>query len=448
MRDLNLSVVDRRPVRRLRMPRGLVAGATLMLMAGLIGGPSPMASATASDLPGDAKVISDWNAIAISTLAGDPTKAPQEGFLYVGFVQAAVYNAVVGIDGRYAPYRFHAHAPRRASAQAAAAAAAHRVLATYSPYATASLDAAYATSLAAVPDGSAKTDGIAFGELAADRLIQQRVGDGRNAPITFTQPPAPGVWRPTPPAFASMAVPWMGFVTPLLLRSGAQFGLPGPPPTLTSQRYTRDFAEVKALGSVDSTARTAEQTATALFFSGNALVQYDAALRDQVAVRHLDIVDAAHLFAAVTMTQADTIISVWRAKYTYGFWRPITAIQLADTDGNPATDADPAWTPLLTTPPYPDYVSGYSGVTGAFSRSLAGALGTRHLQLSLISTAVPGAQRTYDSGRALDQDVIDARVWLGIHFRTADTDGVRMGTRAADWILDHYFQRTPGDHED
>jgi hypothetical protein len=119
-----------------------------------------------------------------------------------------------------------------------------------------------------------------------------------------------------------------------------------------------------------------------------------------------------------------------------------------DTDGNPATDADLAWTPLLTTPPYPDYVSGYSGVTGAFSRSLAGALGTRHLQLSLISTSVPGAQRTYDSGHALDQDVIDARVWLGIPFRTADTDGVRMGTRAADWILDHYFQRTPGDHED
>jgi hypothetical protein len=219
MRDLNLSVIARRPVRRIRMSRGLVVAAALVLLAGLVGGPLPMASATPSDRSSDAKVISDWNAIALSTLAGDTTKAPQESLLYVGFVQAAVYNAVVGIDGRYEPYRFHAHAPRHASAQAAAAAAAHRVLTT-------SLDAAYATSLAAIPDGPAKTDGIAFGELAADRLIQQRVGDGRNAPITFTQPPAPGVWRPTPPAFASMAVPWMGFVTPLLLRSGAQFGLP------------------------------------------------------------------------------------------------------------------------------------------------------------------------------------------------------------------------------
>jgi hypothetical protein len=135
---------------------------------------------------------------------------------------------------------------------------------------------------------------------------------------------------------------------------------------------------------------------------------------------------------------ADAEISVWHAKYVYGFWRPITAITLADTDGNPATTADP--TPLLTTPPYPDYVSGYSGVTGAFSRGLADTFDTRHLQLTLISTAVPGTTRQYDTGNALDQDVISARVWLGIHFRTADTRGVDMGHHVADWALDHYFQ--------
>src|SRR5690348_946673 len=204
-------------------------------------------SATAETTVGaeNPSVISDWNALAISTFSADPTKVPQETPLYMGFVQAAVYDAVVGIEGRYEPYRFDARAPRGTSAQAAAVAAAHKVLVTYSPYAQANLDAAYASALAQIPDGKAKTRGIAFGTLAADNLIAMRANDGRNAPVLFTQPPAPGVWRPTPPAFLPMAVPWMGSVTPLLLRSGAQFGEPGPPPALTSARYTRDFDEVK-----------------------------------------------------------------------------------------------------------------------------------------------------------------------------------------------------------
>jgi hypothetical protein len=133
------------------------------------------------------------------------------------------------------------------------------------------------------------------------------------------------------------------------------------------------------------------------------------------------------------------LISVWHAKYLYGFWRPITAITLADTDDNPATSADPSWTPLLTTPPYPDYVSGYSGLTGAFTRALAETFRTRHLHLTLMSTAAAGT-RQYDSGQALDDDVINARIWLGIHFRSADVRGVQMGAQVADWALDRYFQ--------
>ena len=247
------------------------------------------------------------------------------------------------------------------SAQAAAVAAAHEVLVTYVPSARATLDAAYAASLAQIPDGKAKTQGIAFGIRAADSLIRLRAHDGRNDRILFTRPPAPGVWRPTPPAFLPMSAPWLGFVTPLLVHSATQFA-PPPPPALTSARYTRDFNEVKAFGSVTSTVRTAAQTSTAMFFSGNALVQYNAALRDQVTVRHLDIVDAARMFAAIDMSVADAVISVWRAKYDYGFWRPITAINLADTDGNPATAPDPDWVPLLTTPHYPEYPSGYNVV--------------------------------------------------------------------------------------
>jgi hypothetical protein len=373
-------------------------------------------------------------------LAGDTTKQGIEHVLYTAFVQAAVYDAVVGVKGRYEPYGFHARARRGTCAQAAAVAAAHKVLVTYSPAAQATLDAAYAASLAQLPDGQAKARGIAFGTRVAEKLIRLRADDGRNATVLFTQPPAPGVRRPTPPGFLPMSAPQFGFITPLLVRSATQFAPPDPP-KLTSARHTRDFNEVKALGSSTSTDRTAAQTDTARFFSGNALVQYNAALRDQVRVRKLDIVEAARMFAAVDMSVADAEISVWHAKYVHGFWRPITAINLANTDGNPATVADPNWTPLLATPPYPEYPSGYNVFNSTVSHSLENLFNTRHLQLTLISTAVPpGVERHYDSGRALLRDVVDARVWNGFHFRFADTAARDMGRRLAAWTLDHYFQ--------
>jgi hypothetical protein len=411
---------------------GFAAAALLITLA--------TGTATAATPAGDdPSVITDWNQLAVTTLVGDTTKQGTETILYMGFVQAAIYDAVVGVEGRYAPYRFHAHAPRGTSAQAAAVAAAHQVLVTYVPSAQANLDAAYDASLAKLPDGKAKTQGIAFGTRAADHLIRLRAHDGRNAPILFTQPPAPGVWRPTPPTFAPMVTPWMGFVTPLLLRSATQFAPPAPP-KLTSARYTRDFNEVKAFGSATSTVRTPAQTDTAVFFSGNPLIMFNAALREQVTVRDLDIVDAARMFAATDMSTADAIISVWHAKYRYGYWRPITAINLADTDGNPATDPDPSWVPLIPTPAYPEYPSGYNGFVASASRGLENVLHTRHLQLTLTSTAAPNLPRQYDSGRVLRQDVVNARMWLGIHFRSGDTAARDLGIRVADWTLDHYFQ--------
>jgi hypothetical protein len=236
-----------------------------------------------------------------------------------------------------------------------------------------------------------------------------------------------------------MVDPWMGFVTPLLVHSPTQFA-PSPRPALTSARYTRDFNEVKALGSAASTERTAAQTNTALFYSGLANVQFQDMLRDQVTVRDLDIVDAARMFAATDMSAADTIISVWYEKYVDGFWRPSTAINLADTDGNPATDPDPRWVPLRPDPAYPEYPSGYNGFAAAVTRGLENVFHTRRLQLTVISTAVPGVERRYDSGRALRQDVVDGRMLLGVHFRFSDTAARDMGIRLADWALDHYFQ--------
>jgi hypothetical protein len=392
----------------------------------------------------DPSVVSEWNQIAATTLLADTAKPSPVPFLYMGFVHAAIYDAVMGVYRRYEPYSYWPRAPHRASARAAAVAAAHQVLVTYSPAAQASLDAAYSASLAKLPDGRSKTDGVAYGTRVADHLIALRANDGRNAPITFTQPPAPGVWRPTPPALAPMIAPWAGAVTPLMVASGAQFGDPGPPPALTSATYTRDFNEVKALGSATSTVRTADQTATALFYSGNAIAQFNAALRDQVLVRHLDIVKAARLFAAVDMSAADTFISVWYAKLKYGFWRPDTAISLADTDGKPATTADPTWTPLRPDPAYPEYVSGYSAQAGSLTVALARAVHSHRLRATLISTAVPGT-RNYDSGAALRTDVVNGRMWLGVHFRTADEVGSRMGQQVAGWALDHYFRPVEDD---
>ena len=307
-----MNVVRIRSSRR----RRLVSLGLAVALAGPMLAGTANAGMTASPVE-DPSVVSDWNATALATLAGDTSKVPQEWAVYLGFMHAAIYNAVVGVKGRYEPYRFDGRARRGTSATAAAAAAGHKILETYSPYAQSALDTALATSLARVPDGAAKTAGVAFGERAAQALIDQRASDGRNAPVLFTKPPAPGVWRPTPPAFAPMAVPWLAGVTPLLVRSATQFA-PPPPPALTSERYTRDFTEVKAVGSATSTARTPDQTATALFFSGNAAVQMNAALRDQATKRGLDIVDAARMFAAADMTANDAIITAWRAKLFYG----------------------------------------------------------------------------------------------------------------------------------
>ena len=343
------------------------------------------------------------------------------------------------MKGGYQPYLLNDRAPAGTSATAATAAAAHKILEAYEPYAQSALDADLAASLAGIPDGTAKSNGVAFGEHVAQELIDLRANDGRNAPVFFTTPPAPGVWRPTPPAFAPMAVPWLGGVTPLLVNSVMQFA-PPPPPALTSARYTRDFAEVKAVGSATSTTRTPDQTAIALFFSGTPIVQFNRAMRDEAASRGLDIVQSARMFAAVDMSVADALITAWHAKLLYGVWRPSTAIQLADTDGNPDTTADPSWTPLIVNPNYPDYISGYNSFAAAFSEAMEQLFGDHDLNLNLISTAVPGAVRHYDTGQALRADVVNARVWLGIHFRFADVAARNMGVSLADWTLNHYFQ--------
>lgn len=429
------SVASRAPRRR-----GFVAavlGATLLTASlGSVG-------AQASSHPAaDPAAISYWNDIAVKVITIDAGKANAEGFLWLAFTQAAVYNAVVGITKDYQLYKWHAHAPKHASPEAAAGTAAYRVLLTYFgsiPAAVTRLEAARIDAIGSIPEGKSKDRGIAFGERAATRLINLRVGDGRFAVLAPLPPLGPGIWRPTPVAEAPFLDPWLSQVRPLLLRSPSQFRPPGPF-KLTSRRYAKEFNEVKKMGSIGSTDRTPDQTATAIYISGIPFGVAGAALRDLSARRHLSISKAARLFAAVDMSMADAIGVAWDAKYTYHFWRPITAIRLADTDDNLDTVADPGWTPLLATPPYPDWTSGLNNVIGAASRALSRILGTSRIDLNIPSSATM-TTRHYEWASQLTQDAVDARVWSGIHFRTADVLAKRTGQKVGDWAMDHYFKR-------
>jgi hypothetical protein len=386
----------------------------------------------------DATFVVDWSATATAAIAIDAGLPAPEAIIGLSYVQAAVYDAVVGIKGRYTEYGWHGQGPEDASVRAAVAAAAHRVLLTYFPISQPRVDADYATSLAQLPDGWSKNAGVAFGERAAAGIIALRAGDGWNAPVTFTQPPAPGVWRPTPPANAPFLGPWIGFMKPFLLTSPSQFRRSGPP-ALTSARYAKDLNEVESLGSATSVTRTAQETDTAKFFGDNLAVQLQAGFRDYITRHHLDIVEAARYFAVADLSGADAVITAWDSKYHFGFWRPITAIQLADTDGNPATTKDPTWQPLLTTPPFPDYLSGHTTVTGAVTRALTGLLGTPRIDLYL-SSVVTGTTRHYTFASQLNADSIGARIWAGIHFRTADEVGNAIGKQIGTWALAHYFR--------
>jgi len=405
----------------------------------------------------DPAVITTWNEVAATTIAGPAPngagKNNAEAYLWLSFVQAAVYNAVNGITGEYELYRWDKDGPRNASPQAAAAAAAHRVLMKYfgksSRSIATNLNAALATSLAQIPDGKAKREGVRYGERAADRLIRLRANDGRFAPVVFNKPLGPGVWRPTPTAMALFFDPWLGKVDPMVVRSLRQFR-PGPPPPIASDLYVEEFEEVRDYGAAPGTPgllRTDQMTQTATFFANISIAQLQAALCDLVTRRGLDISDSARLFAAVETSLADSIGTVWNGKFFYGWWRPITAIREAETDGNPATAGVAGWTPLTPTPPYPDWPSGLNGVYGALSTVLSRLNDDGRVDLT-IASGTAGATRHYDDAAVIQQDVVDARVWSGIHFRTADEVGRDMGVQVGNWALDHHFQPTNDDDDD
>jgi hypothetical protein len=306
------------------------------------------------------------------------------------------------------------------------------------PASRAALDADLAAWLGTVPDTAERQHGLQVGRDAAAELIAARADDGRDAPITLDRPaePPPGMWVPT--GSGEMLAAWLGFTEPLVVESPVEFATDGPDP-LDSEAYAADFAEVAAMGSATSADRTAEQTDLALFWSDNPVRQYQDALRERAARHPMDIVDTARVFAAVNTAGADTQITCWRVKYDTAFWRPVTAIQQADRDGNDATAADPAWTSLRPSPPYPDNPSGHGCVSSAVAGTLEELFGPGQLDMAIRST-VTNTTRVYDDAEAWLDDVTDARIWLGIHFRDAMDDAREIGTGVADAVVDRAFR--------
>jgi hypothetical protein len=386
--------------------------------------------------------VTDWDAIATQafTAAG---LTPAEGHVIFAYVAIAVYDSVMATEGGYRPFAIDVDAPAGASPEAAVAAAAHRILVHYLPnQAPGILDPAYTASLATIPDGQAKTDGVATGEQVAAFVIAERADDGFRAPVTYTppDPPIPGVWIPTAPT--PPIGTYLGLMRPFSLASADQFR-PSGPPELDSKKWARDYNEVKEIGSSTSTTRTGEQTLAARFWAEPPVQQARGSFRKFVLDHDLDVVDASRFMAMISVTYADALIACFDAKYHYPFWRPITAVRAGDTDGNEETVGDPAWSPLLpVTPNHPEYPSAHSCITPAGGRVVARFLGTGVIDFTVPSLTGLG-DRHYEQVKDLQYDVGNARIWGGIHYRSAVEDGITIGNKTANQVLAHHFQTSP-----
>jgi hypothetical protein len=403
-----------------------------------------------------ADAVADWNLIAIQRIgAANPAHPPPVTFIDMAIVQAAVYDAVQAIERQYQPY--HVEIPGASGSPAAAAAkAAHDVLVNLFPAQASTIDGIYSQYL--LDHGIPTADpGIAVGAAAAAGIIALRANDGRFPPgqVPFVGGTSPGEWRPTdsfqgtppaPPPFSPMAAPWAANVTPFTLKSGDQYRA-SPPPPLDSKQYTRAYNEAKLMGARFNSGRTNDQTNFALFWASNYTALWNRVVRDLAASENLTIGDNARLCALVNLAMADAVITAWDSKVAYNFWRPLTAIRLGNNDTNPDTVGDPTWEPLINTPNYSDHTSGANNVSGAATRALALFFGTENMTFTVNTTnTTPGIPqtRTYHRFSDASLDVVDARIFEGIHFRFADEDARKQGRHVAQWVFGHFLKPLGG----
>ena len=435
---------------RLRLVGALVVG-TAVVLAVAAGGAQSRTSVEglSASVESPANVLA-WNLIAVNTVrAASPAKAQIEGLIYMSYVQASVYDAVTKIEGRYAPYHDFTPpvSPVGASPDAAVGAASYTVLAHYFP--SASLTATYLSYIAGLPPAG-RDAGVAIGTAAAEDMIAFRTGDGLGAAVStpFGQGPlTAGVWIFAPPPSAQSAqTPWVAFMRPFMLDSPSQFR-PGPPLAIDSNKYATQLAELDAYGRADSAVRTDEETAIAEFWNANAINQINKAMRDLTTAHGLDLLETARGLAMSNLVNSDSGIACFDAKYHYTFWRPATAIPHADIDGNDRTTADPTWTSLLTTPNHPEYPAAHGCLTSSDAEVDAKLLDTHRIEVDIAgavgrNVTTLTTSRHYATVEDLDREIVNARVWAGLHYRDSGEAGVKLGRNVAHWTLDRFFQPT------
>src|SRR5438876_11426513 len=385
--------------------------------------------------PANADVVTDWDNAALDAIRAGNT-APPIASRSLAILHASIYDAVNGIARTHEPYLVQSAVSASASRKAAASAAAHDTLVNLFPARTSTFDALHAAILAAIPNGPQKTAGIVWGEFVANQILAARANDGSNAIVPPPGGSGPGVWVPTPPAFLPYLLPQWGFVVPFAMNSSSQFRPPGPP-SLDSEQYAADYNEVKELGAAVGSTRTEDQTEIALFWADGAGTEtpsghWNSIAQTIAAARGNTLEENARLFALLNIAMADAAICAWDAKYTFDFWRPVTAIAFAEPQLN--------WMSFIVTPPFPDYVSGHSTFSSAAATVLALFYGTDDLPFTTGSDFLPGVYRSFPTCLAAAQEAAVSRLYGGIHFRSANEDGLQAGVGIGQWAATHYLQ--------
>ena len=385
-----------------------------------------------------ADIITDWNVTALQITRAAQVPGATQGRA-LAMMHVAMSDAINSVQGRFTPYIATVAAMPGASAEAAVAAAARKVLTELFSNQKAIIEEAYTTSMKAIPDGTGKTQGITLGEQVAGEVLTARASDGAVAPDTYRPLTTPGVWVPTTPPITEQfarAKPWV-------LKSADQFR-PGPPPQLSNALYARDYNETKTLGGANSTARTAEQTALVRFWPTPSLAPgWQAAARQIAMARELPLAECARFFALLNMAVANSSIADWDAKFTYNFWRPITAIRNGDQDGNDATERDAGWTPLAPTPMHPEYPSQAAisaGVSMGVMEALFGA--NPATSITITDPADPKRTRTLSGIAQMAEEHNNVRIWGGIHFRNSLIVATDMGRKIAAYVVANAIKPT------
>jgi hypothetical protein len=383
-----------------------------------------------------------WNEIALQAIRTDRTPPPMAA-RNLAIVQAAVYDSVNAVFHQYTPLHVEVHAADVALPEVAAAAAAHRVLVTLYPRQRTRLDELLAADLRMLPH-EARASSTHLGEFVAGKVLQWRQNDSSDKPGEHVPRLALGAWRPTPPGFQAALLPAWSKVKPFAVRDVAQFQVPGPPP-LGGAAYMAAFREVRALGGRDSTARTAEQTDIARFWADDIGTSTPPGHWNRIAqsvsrTRGLTLAENARLFALLDLSMADAAIVCWSCKFGYDFWRPVTAIRESDETGNPTRPAEPDWSPLLNTPPFPAYTSGHSTFSGAAAAALTNFFGTNRVGFTSTSEGLPGVRRTFTSFSAAAAEAGQSRIYGGIHWQFDNSDGLTLGRSVAEQVCRTHLQ--------